>query len=706
MIDGGGGGAPEARGPVNAPGKKAKDPWKDIAKQAADGKLRFEPSAATKAATECVNALAGISRIQEKLLGMDPLSPLSELKSGSALATLFNGTRHGLDEVLRTHSTVLNEMLNTFKDAGKKYIEVDLDSAHDLDPELKKRMIADFDRIKPKPATDAGKFQTKMPKRGKSPETEYMDVNYEGVPVKSKEPRSASELEEQGVAFGNRDFINGGKKLTEDQIVDSSPTRATLSKFVKPAEAPATFAKSLGSNQTQMEALKLWRLESGPKSENPASQSWRDLYNLGQAVGHAVKPVLDASLAWQSMAKELDNTSKTLARYAVNKSLWEGHGVDGAVKAVENYRAKAKSLATHMNNMGKTLEYTSEWLANTKAGMPHKPDPPKPQMTIGYTADDTGNASYRIDQAAANQRNLAIHRQNMENNYVQGVQTSSLFVPALDELPTTNPKKTGHEDKPDDKQSGPGDPGTRGGGGGTGPGPGPALTGGGGGGPTPSSNYSPSSPPQIPQGGSDRTPPPTIDPTKLPQSTPTNPASADRNSIQPPSPGSDGLGQVANLAQQGIGGAESALQATANAAQKAAEGAAASGLNAARANAPAFPGGAGASSSGGGGASRIGGGAGLSGSAASALQKEADAARLFPRANAAGPAASPLGRLSGVPGAGVPAGGTPGSPGAGAGQGQGQQGKEYKRPKYLESNKHLEEALGNAPAVSKAVVEK
>ncbi|MEV5834335.1 hypothetical protein [Nocardia sp. NPDC052112] len=697
MIDGGGNGeAPEVRGPVNSPGKKAEDPWKDIAEQVHAKKLRFEPAAAAKAANECLKALDGISRIQEKLTGMDPLAPLSQLKSGSALATLFNGTRHGLGEVLQTHSTALNEMLNTFKDAGKKYIEVDLDSAHDMNPDVKKGMLNDLDRIKPKSAADAGKFQTKMPKSGKH-ETEYMDVDYPGVPVKSKEPQSASELEEQGVAFGSRDFINGGKKLTEDQIVDSSQGRAPLSQIVKPAELPDKLVNSMGSNQTQVEALKLWRLESGPNSENPASQSWRDLYNLGQTAGHAVKPVLDAALAWQSMANELKKTGETLAQYAVDESQWKSHGANGAIKAVENYHTKAKALATQITDMGKTLEYTSEWLANTKVGMPQKPDPPKPEMVTAYTDDPlTGSTSYNVDMAATNQRNLAIYRQNMENNYVQGVQTSSLFVPSMDELPVTTPKKSTSSENPDGKQD------TNGKGGGTGTTPSGGGTGttpsGGGTGtvPTTASNYSSVDPSKLAQGVDDST----TSQAETPNYTATTPATADSTQSATQTSGLDGLSQAAGLAQQGIGGAQSAMQAAAQAAQQAA----ASGLTPARANAPAFSGGSGASSAGGGGASKIGGGAGLSGSAAAALQKEADAARLFPRAGAAGPA-SQLGRLSGIPGAGVPASGAPGSPGAGAGQGQGQ-GKEYKRPKYLESNKHLEEALGEAPAVAKAVVEK
>ncbi|WP_280458686.1 hypothetical protein [Nocardia carnea] len=64
------------------------------------------------------------------------------------------------------------------------------------------------------------------------------------------------------------------------------------------------------------------------------------------------------------------------------------------------------------------------------------------------------------------------------------------------------------------------------------------------------------------------------------------------------------------------------------------------------------------------------------------------------------------------PRAGVPLGaqqpmmGSPGAPGAGAGAGQGGQDGEHKRPKFLQSTEHLEEALGEAPAVYKAVIDR
>lgn len=59
-----------------------------------------------------------------------------------------------------------------------------------------------------------------------------------------------------------------------------------------------------------------------------------------------------------------------------------------------------------------------------------------------------------------------------------------------------------------------------------------------------------------------------------------------------------------------------------------------------------------------------------------------------------------------MPAGGMPMGGTPGTPGAGAGGNQGQQEKDHKRPTYLNSKEHLEDALGEARTVTRAVVEK
>ncbi|ONM50527.1 hypothetical protein B0T44_09430 [Nocardia donostiensis] len=108
---------------------------------------------------------------------------------------------------------------------------------------------------------------------------------------------------------------------------------------------------------------------------------------------------------------------------------------------------------------------------------------------------------------------------------------------------------------------------------------------------------------------------------------------------------------------------------------------------------------------------KLGGTAGAGGNVSggvgsSPVAKElSQTSKLFPRANiAAGPAGTTWGGRAGM----TPLTGMPGSPGAAGapGRGAGQGDNEHKRPTYLESTEHLEEALGEAPRVVKPVVEK
>ncbi len=661
-------------GPVVAPDKKDTDAWKEITKKVADEKILFEPMAAINAANECQTAIGGILGLQKAITDMGNLKSVSHLQSGGLLAVQFNGTLRGLNDVLETHKQGLNTMLNTFKAAANKFIDAELDSESGFDKATAQQYRDALSAIKA--PTKPGKLSAK-PKDGKMPSAKYMDNDDDPVQIL------------------NRDYLTTGFTKDQKDMLDSGEIdKIEPSDLVKPAAISKGMTDQLGRSQSQPEALRKHSLETGPSPENPDSQKWHDLYELGQSTGDAVKSVHHAGTMWDWMAGELDKTVGTFATNLMNTHGWSGPSAKSAQGAVKNYHTKATGLSDRMKGVGANLKYTSEWLADTQKGMPTDPNPPK----VTYASYKDENASYQLPlddsyTAAQNNRDLAIYRQNMENNYVQGVQTSSNYIPALDELPTTGTKKPPGTDKPGAKQDNPGpsSPGPSS--------PGPSSPGQQSRASSPTSTYTPTKPPSVSDTTAyDRSLSPA--PIDTDTRTPTYPSATDTTSTSPTS-GLDGLGQAADLAQQGMGGAQSAMQAAAQAAQQAAAG----GLNAARAGLPSVPGGSGAPSvGGGGGASKIGGGAGLSSGAASALQKEADAARLFPRANAAGPA-SPLGRLNGIPGAGVPASGTPGSPGAGAGQGQGQN-KDYKRPKNLESKKHLEQALGDAPAVAKAVVEK
>ncbi|NUS42318.1 MAG: hypothetical protein HOQ24_01275 [Mycobacteriaceae bacterium] len=106
-----------------------------------------------------------------------------------------------------------------------------------------------------------------------------------------------------------------------------------------------------------------------------------------------------------------------------------------------------------------------------------------------------------------------------------------------------------------------------------------------------------------------------------------------------------------------------------------------------------------------------GGGGGGAGAAPEPLRDYA--AKLFPRSGvqvSAGMQASATSAIQGQPGSGQPAASQPGpagpagSPGAGHGAGGGAQ--ERKRPKYLQSTEHLDQALGDAPDVFKPVIDR
>ncbi|WP_328395540.1 hypothetical protein [Nocardia sp. NBC_00416] len=652
------------------------DPWKDVAKQVAAGDLVFDPIAAQTAAEECAEAISRILGVQKKIATDTDdlnLTALSQLASGGMLATQFNNTLDGLNDVLGSHKAVLTRMLDAFKEAGKKYIDTELDSAWGFDKQTREDMKKDFDRVKVKPADGTEGFSKKAPKA-----------------TGLKAPKTHLQKEDEPDLWGTRNM-----KVNPDDGIPIRPEE-----LVRPATISDKMAEYLGSNQTQPAALEQWRLELGANTENPESQSWGDLYELGETTKKATTPVIYVGKMWKWMADEIDEAVGGFAERLAKMpdSLWKGEGADTAIGAVKNYHGKSTDLTKRMQSFGANLDYTAQWLANTHKGMPTDRTPPK------FEGEDNDYWSSDI-QKSVNRRNLAIYRQNMENNYVPGVQGSSQFVPALTELPsppTDKPDgKPGGDDKKTAKDGAAGPGGT--GPGGTGPGGiSPSISGGGlspsiGGGTAPSiSGIDPyaasrslmATPVDYDTSG--------IDPTQV------GGGANDPALTSPAASGADGLGQLAGLAQQGLSGVGSAAQ---QAAQAAAQDAAMRSMpnipglgDLARSGAPSGPGGA------------RGGGAGVGGGgsspAAPSIRAESEAARLFPRASLAGPAASSAARM-GMPASGMPmGGGTPGSPGSGAGGNQGQQNKDHKRPAGLNSKEHLEEAMGEARTVTKAVVEK
>lgn len=106
-----------------------------------------------------------------------------------------------------------------------------------------------------------------------------------------------------------------------------------------------------------------------------------------------------------------------------------------------------------------------------------------------------------------------------------------------------------------------------------------------------------------------------------------------------------------------------------------------------------------------------GGGAGASaGSPISAKGMTTGEDKLFPRAvsiGGTGAVGEALGRAGIAPGATMPYGGYPMGGGmGGAGAGQGQQQQQRKRPAYLDSEEHLDEAIGEDPLSVRPIIDR
>ncbi|WP_406270379.1 hypothetical protein OH799_28615 [Nocardia sp. NBC_00881] len=656
--------------------------------------------AAQNAATEASKAIGKILGIEEAMSEIT-LDNLSQLRSGSQLATMFNNTLNALGEVLGGHKDSLTNAMEMYKLAGKKYIDVDLDNASDISGTEKKRYGSYLDGIKA-PTRPSGRFLTEAPKKGSVPKTEYED---------------SGRIEDR-VALGQRDFLTDALTDKQESYAKAVDPNA---KIVKTANLPNSLSDFLGSNQTQPKGLQQNQLEIfSPDPENPDSQLWRDLYELGQHTGDAIKPVDYASKMWKWMAEVLDDAVGSYAKNIANtpEDQWRGSGRNAATKAVKDYSTKVADLTSRMHAMADNLKYTSEWLADTKKGMPPDPAPP-PTRTV-YYSDSSGSTTYDAPdaiRAAANQRDLAIYRQNMENNYVSGVQASSLLVPALNEIPSTAPK-VDEDGKATDST---GDGG--GGGGSQDTGGGSQYTGGGPGGPGLSytgGNNLPTGEVQD-QGQTQKE----LDRQRLAAEQAQRDQQAfDREQRdfvrQQQQEQADFDQQQRALAaqqqqdqatQQAAAAGQQAMQQAMYAGQQAAEQAARAAqekqlADKAFAGLPGIPPIPGMDIDPKTGLPKVGGGPGP-GLASSPVAKDlAQASKLFPRAGtavtAAGAAAA-AGRAGLAPLAGA---GTPGAPGAAGRNAGGESGNQHKPPTWLQSTEALEDALGDAPHVVRPVIER
>ncbi|MEU4312782.1 hypothetical protein [Nocardia sp. NPDC024068] len=636
------------------------DPWKEVGAQASKGRVVFHPAAALTAAKECTDVMGTVVALREEISNMGRLSELSHLASGWYLANQINGTTNTINSVMDSFRTVLGEMLDTFKRAGRNYLDSDDRAAAEFPGPARQAMRAALDGIRPPAAP--GKVSRQPPNEGREPATSSEGSNTEITTV------------------GARDLTDTAEAGQES----GEPVEA--SELVRPADVNDSMLYFDDSNQARPKSLQQETLEGGGGTENPYVQLWRDLYDLGVSTQKAVKPVYHQAEMWKWVAGEMGKAVEGLADRLTGmpEGLWDGAGAEAAKAAVQDYHARTRDFTVRMESFGGNLDYTSRWLKNTAKGMPTTPEPPERYYEAGQVYySPYGGSSGATDAAteAETARQLAIHRQNMENNYVVGVQNSSEYLPAFGELPTTAraPHDTPpHATVPAGSTTAPSSPGTTvpAGSAPTAPGgskPGGALDVPAGAAPGPGvrGGYPPveSAAARTPTGAAPRTPGPAAGST-------------------------DRAGQLSDLAKQG-------LQNAGSAADEALKQASQPGSIPRMPAIPGMPQANGLRSGGlpsGGGVS---GGTGAGGSSPAAPPLRSSPA-LFPRASLEGMSAAA--RAVGALGSNTPMNGAPGAPAQGAGN-QGQQDKEHEQAKYLRSKKHLDQALGEPLTFTRSVVE-
>ncbi|MEU4342432.1 hypothetical protein AB0H00_14370 [Nocardia sp. NPDC023852] len=436
-------------------------------------------------------------------------------------------------------------------------------------------------------------------------------------------------------------------------------------------------------------------------------QSYETLYNLGEFIRGIDLPYHYESRAilWYRMGDTLRDKSTEFKNDLVLAAAdsWEGKGKEAAETAVGNFKKQLEPLWRAMHQAGHAYTNAAYWLDETQKVMPPDPDNPADRLytnsemtsfaaqdhTVeiqfskvsdsgggyvpGYTGSITGGPHHLNNESLYELEDPTPEYQtNYRQTYKAGYEDTTEYFPKLPEYASiAAPDDTSATDTTDDQN-------TKAGGGGAG------LNGG-------------------------------LDGSSLDNQRAALDSYADSleqqaadlddyaNALDPygadPAAGlSNGMGAVTDALSTASNAAQNALGAAKNALPSDLMKPPAAGLPPTSAELDA------ARNSVGG---MVGGG-GVGGGSYGAPKALSDPSRLFPRVNAgatmAGSAAA-MPRAGAAPMAGQAPMGTPGpagAPGAGA-RGGGQESK-HERPKYLDSAEHLDEALGEAPDMTRAVV--
>ncbi|WP_433564579.1 hypothetical protein ACQP1O_04225 [Nocardia sp. CA-151230] len=436
--------------------------------------------------------------------------------------------------------------------------------------------------------------------------------------------------------------------------------------------------------------------------EDPTHHDGKWFFDVGQGIDPT--PIANRSALWKWIAQVVGSSFESLTgavKRLESDGHWTGQGADAAIAACQAFEAQGTEFSTDLWAVAENLLYTATWLNQTKAGMPRNwEDSFKGTSTETYIIN-TGTAAFTAW-------------------YIPGIGNSSTTIPILvdpTKPPTRNPSDNPRSDyggtRPDPRSGGPtgrvtptgpggGDPGAKKPGGKTDPkGAHPGKDD-----PKDKDQKDPHGKDGKDPNGKDGKDPNGKDPTK------TDPNGRNPNGTSPNGSNPDGTNQnssnpsSSNSGQSALSGLQSALQSMASTTGQTTDQKKQQDLKDALKDSPLtnlldnlkVPQGGSP------------GGGGPGGSPIKPLAEVANA-RLFPRAAvaeeavesgiAAGSARAGIASGSGTSGMGGGMGGM----GHGGGGAHGAQGKEHKRPDFLDSNEYLDEAMGTAPIVAKPVVE-
>lgn len=406
-------------------------------------------------------------------------------------------------------------------------------------------------------------------------------------------------------------------------------------------------------------------------AENPYAQRGKWFWEVGQGIHH--DKVAEKSSIWKWVANRVDEGFTNLVNgleQLETKGLWQGDGADAAIAAAKKFKAQAGDFTGDLRVMAGTLYYFSGVLEFIKRVSPDD------------WRDEWNGTKTETEIAATEAKWFA-------GWYTPGLAKASANIPILQDPTVPAPKTTTTTST------------TRGGGTTT-----PNTKNQFGLGTLPNPNNT--NPNNTKPNGTDpnNTKPNGTDPNGT-KPNGTDPNGTDPNGTNPNGTNPNGTNNGSNSGTSNSGdssGLTSALSGLQSAAQQASsaastkkastDGSDLTGLSSLLGQAKKAAG-------------KGGGGGGGAGGGGAATNPAALSQRLFPRAAVSAEGAmtvSASASRAGIAasGAGMPMGGMPmGGHGA---QG-GQQGKEHKRPDFLDSTEYLEEAMGAPPVVAKPVVE-